>query len=247
MDYNRFSKKDLVDMLDIIQSSVKASSEEDLTKTATRLKDMICADSAVCGLGSVSSGRLVNILKIVNLNYPGEWLSTYAAEGLYKDDPVIRYNFEFYKPHLWSEAIRAFPERPYTELMNKASEFGLKFGVAGGVNGRGYNRGSIFSFSSRNNVFNDRQKDIISVVTPHVHQALVRVCDGSSGPRCQLSGREKEILRWIREGKTNWEISMIINISERTVKFHVQNIERKLNAVNKTHAVAIAMESGLIS
>jgi DNA-binding CsgD family transcriptional regulator len=37
-----------------------------------------------------------------------------------------------------------------------------------------------------------------------------------------------------------------LNISERTVKFHIQNIERKLDAVNKAHAVAIAMEQDLI-
>ena len=51
----------------------------------------------------------------------------------------------------------------------------------------------------------------------------------------------------MKAGKTNWEISVILNISERTVKFHVQNIERKLNAVNKTHAVAIALDQNLLT
>ena len=247
MDYSRFSKKELVDILEIIHSSVKIRTEDDLLKTTARLKDMICADSGVCGLGAVSSGRLTNIMKIVNLDYPREWLSIYASEELYKNDPIIRYNFEFFRSHLWAEASAAFPEKPYTELMNKASEFGLKYGVAGGVNGAKYDRGSIFSFSSRNNVFREHHKQILEIVTPHIHEALIRVSEGSARAVTALSGREKEILKWIREGKTNWEISMILGISERTVKFHVQNIERKLNAVNKTHAIAIALESGLIS
>lgn len=58
--------------------------------------------------------------------------------------------------------------------------------------------------------------------------------------------REIEILNWLKLGKTNWETSVILNISERTVKFHVHNIMRKLNAVTRGHAVAKAIELGII-
>ena len=61
-----------------------------------------------------------------------------------------------------------------------------------------------------------------------------------------LTQREQEILRWLKEGKSSWDIGKILNISERTVKFHVTNALVKLNAVNRTHAVAIAMEKNLI-
>jgi DNA-binding CsgD family transcriptional regulator len=47
-------------------------------------------------------------------------------------------------------------------------------------------------------------------------------------------------------GKTNWEISLILNISERTVKFHIQNTMEKLQASSRAHAVAIALGEGLI-
>lgn len=50
----------------------------------------------------------------------------------------------------------------------------------------------------------------------------------------------------MKEGKSNWELAMILDISERTVKFHVQNVEKKLNAVNRAHAVALAMDYGMI-
>lgn len=61
-----------------------------------------------------------------------------------------------------------------------------------------------------------------------------------------LSKREKETLRWLAEGKSNWEISAILKISERTVRFHINNIMRKLDAVNRTHAVAIALRDSII-
>jgi PAS domain S-box-containing protein len=61
-----------------------------------------------------------------------------------------------------------------------------------------------------------------------------------------LSMREKEILCWVMQGKSTWDISTILKISERTVKFHVDNIMKKLSAVNRTQAVAIALREKLI-
>lgn len=61
-----------------------------------------------------------------------------------------------------------------------------------------------------------------------------------------MSDRESEILQWAKAGKTNWEISVILGLSERAVKFHMQKIERKLNARNKAHAIAIALLEKLI-
>ncbi|MCP4355095.1 MAG: helix-turn-helix transcriptional regulator, partial [Proteobacteria bacterium] len=56
-----------------------------------------------------------------------------------------------------------------------------------------------------------------------------------------LTNREHEVLQWVTEGKTNWEISIIIKTSERTVKSHMTNLMRKLNATSRSHAVAIAL------
>jgi DNA-binding CsgD family transcriptional regulator len=61
-----------------------------------------------------------------------------------------------------------------------------------------------------------------------------------------LTPKQVEILKWIAQGKSSWDISMILGISERTVKFHVGNILQKLNAVTRTQAVAIALEQGLV-
>jgi LuxR family transcriptional regulator, quorum-sensing system regulator CviR len=60
-----------------------------------------------------------------------------------------------------------------------------------------------------------------------------------------LSKREIEVLSWLKEGKTSWEIARILQITERTVNFHVRNIMKKLDANNRTHAVAIAVADRL--
>jgi DNA-binding CsgD family transcriptional regulator len=53
-----------------------------------------------------------------------------------------------------------------------------------------------------------------------------------------LTQREIEILGWIQKGKSNGEIADILEISQLTVKNHVQKILRKLGAHNRTQAVA---------
>lgn len=53
-----------------------------------------------------------------------------------------------------------------------------------------------------------------------------------------LSSRELEIMEWVRNGKTNLEIGMILDISAFTVKNHLQRIFRKLDVVNRAQAVA---------
>ncbi|WP_326525677.1 helix-turn-helix transcriptional regulator [Sphingomonas sp.] len=61
-----------------------------------------------------------------------------------------------------------------------------------------------------------------------------------------LSDREGECLAWVSIGKTAWETAVILGISARTVEFHLHNATRKLGAVNKVHAVALAIRAGML-
>ena len=61
-----------------------------------------------------------------------------------------------------------------------------------------------------------------------------------------LTEREIECLKWSAEGKTYEDIGVLLGISARTVRFFLENAKRKLGSVNTTHAVAAAMQRGLI-
>ncbi len=64
--------------------------------------------------------------------------------------------------------------------------------------------------------------------------------------KARLSPREAEVLTWTAEGKTCFEISLMLNIAEETVRSHVKNACQRLDAANKVQAVAVAMTLGLI-
>jgi transcriptional regulator EpsA len=102
------------------------------------------------------------------------------------------------------------------------------------------------------------------LLLPHLHTTYLRVQDTERGlaapvraspavsptepaPPSQITDREKEILRWVREGKSNQQIGDVLGISALTVKNHVQKILRKLGAANRAQAVAIAMSASLLS
>ncbi len=61
-----------------------------------------------------------------------------------------------------------------------------------------------------------------------------------------LTEREMQVLSELSRGKTNREIAASLFITERTVKFHVSAILRKLEVTNRTEAVKVAVQRGLI-
>ena len=62
----------------------------------------------------------------------------------------------------------------------------------------------------------------------------------------ELSARELDVLRLIRDGSKNKEIAARLEISEATVNFHIKNIVGELQANDRTHAVMIAIRRGML-
>src|SRR5262249_36137748 len=68
-----------------------------------------------------------------------------------------------------------------------------------------------------------------------------------SGPKTIITHREAECLQWTARGKTAWEVGQILDISERTARFHLRNAMQKLDASSKHQAVLKALQSGMIA
>ena len=65
-------------------------------------------------------------------------------------------------------------------------------------------------------------------------------------PRADLSAREQEVLRHVANGLGNKEIARALGRSADTVKAHLESIFEKLGARDRTHAVTIALQRGII-
>jgi DNA-binding NarL/FixJ family response regulator len=88
-----------------------------------------------------------------------------------------------------------------------------------------------------------------SLLQPVIASKLIRQMSQSAAqPELpeSLTPREQDVLKLLAQGLQNKEIAAELIISERTVKFHVSSILSKLDAGNRTEAVTIAVQHGLV-
>jgi DNA-binding NarL/FixJ family response regulator len=93
-----------------------------------------------------------------------------------------------------------------------------------------------------------------SFIQPNVASKLLlefgrRQRPAQSPPSAQtddLTERERDVLTLLAEGRSNRDIGASLHLAESTVKNHVSNILSKLHAANRTHAVTLAREQGLL-
>jgi transcriptional regulator EpsA len=105
----------------------------------------------------------------------------------------------------------------------------------------------------------DRQRHHLDLLLPHLHSCWLRVQAverglrdapaqpaGLPAPVTLLTERERQVLRCVRAGMSNQRAGEALGISPLTVKNHVQNLLRKLGAVNRAQALAQAMAMSLL-
>lgn len=93
-----------------------------------------------------------------------------------------------------------------------------------------------------------------SVMSPLIAQKLAdslrappkNSVDMANANLAKLSPREREIIVMVAHGSSNKEIARVLNLSESTIKIHVQGILRKLNIAKRVQAAVYAVEHGLI-
>jgi transcriptional regulator EpsA len=119
---------------------------------------------------------------------------------------------------------------------------------------------TFFVLASQGAPYSPRHRLCLELMLPHMHTTWQRVqvierelrelpptqsVRPASGS--QITERERQILTWLREGRSNPQIGETLGISALTVKNHVQKILRKLGAANRAQAVAIAISLNLLS
>ena len=89
-----------------------------------------------------------------------------------------------------------------------------------------------------------------AIRTVHAGRRLVPASSGErtagQAPGMALTARETEVLRLVAEGLGNREIAQFLGTASGTVKMQVQNILLKLDASDRTHAVALAVQRGIL-
>lgn len=243
---SHLSKRDLFFLIELISRSLTIQDDEDMRNLLLSAKQLIPAEDIVAGLAIMNvKNQDLEVKRIINVSYSPDWLTLYMERKYFLTDPVLQTHYRTFQPQIWSETYKKYSSPAEKEFISHSHDFGLMNGVSLGVasSSTGW---SLFSFSGRTLTRHPHYLALLETLVPHLHAALSKVVIIEKSTDISLTPREKEILQWTLKGYTGWEISQKLQISERTVMFHVVNAMKKLKARNRAQAAATALSFGLL-
>jgi DNA-binding CsgD family transcriptional regulator len=238
---------DALTLLEIIHGCVRCDCEVDFRRLFQRLQGLLPFEHACAVLGRGDDRRGVVVEHIVNLSCLEQFMDECRERNYLQRSELAREHFRSFGLKFWVEARRRLAQP--TDLVSMALDLGMRSGYTLGAKPLPAARhGSMFCLSVPSVRRDERTEAILELVVPHLHFALCRLYDGQrrDAEGIRLSAREKDILRLMMQGKSSWDMSIIIGISESTVNYHVYNVMQKLEAINRPQAVAVAARLGLV-
>jgi DNA-binding CsgD family transcriptional regulator len=178
-------------------------------------------------------------------NQPEEWMQEYREKKLFAVDPVAQHGFHSTSRLTWN--LKTLASAP--ELQKLAVRYNHNVGIFQSTKDIHGLTHLISLIRSGPEITSEELVTLEPKLSHFVFsiQNLLEVYFSKRrAPLNKLTLREKEMLRWVADGKTAAETASILNISERTVNFHITNCISKLNASNKIQSLLKAVSLNLL-
>lgn len=181
-------------------------------------------------------------------NYPSDWNTEYEQKNLRSIDPVVAHCNHSMLPILWSEQL--FSKVP--SLWESLETQGLQHGWSQSMQDEESGLCSILSLARSHcpvTAFELYENLGFSVfMCRHLHVLIAQTLpkQAPKPPPPRLSPREIDVLKLAAAGKTADESARILNLSARTIHFHIQSVIEKLGVSNKISAIIAAIKAGYL-
>jgi DNA-binding CsgD family transcriptional regulator len=241
-------KIDIVELqLDRLRSESAQIESVDEFKQWTResIRPIFPHEALGCGYGFVHAGG-VGVDGIVPVDYPIDLLRDIRNKAGGIDTPILRRWMVTREPQLF-EADSPWPEIPEQWLAH-FRRHKMVNAAAHAIYDTERCIGTYHSFHRLPGRLGEFHIQALGRLVPIMHDVLCRLieADNVDGPfavrLAGLSNREREILEWIGNGKTNREIADILGLQEITVKHHVMSVFDKLGVSKRTQLVSQLVE-----
>lgn len=177
-----------------------------------------------------------------------DWKSRYFERNYFEDDPVAKKVRGAVLPFAWSDPSRERELLPLEkQIMDEAASIGMADGLCVPIYTlQGFQ--AAVSFGTAEHDFPDETHSALHLVAIYAHARIREILSTTRNQiqAIDLTRRERECLKWCAAGKTSWEISQILNISQHTADWYLASAARKLGATNRVHAVAEGIRRGVI-
>ena len=190
-------------------------------------------------------------LKVLS-SYPLAWSRHYIDQRYETIDPVIGRARSSRNVFQWDRRAFSAASRPQRKFLAEASEYQIRSGISVPIDG-GFGRLALFTLATDA----EAEKGSLPIeIADTVHLAgfyyhshvYAKLQLALRRSNCvHLTQRELECLTWAARGKNMAETALILDISTRTVVFHLENARTKLDASNVTQAAFEAQRLGLIA
>lgn len=238
------SPDQMMGCIDLMNGCLYARSEEDIEDIWLDMQALCNIDGMMLSVAESFSPRDREVSYVTyKWGIDEGWVSYYQEHSFGLVDPVVKYMELTDQVFLWSEAYDHFGNEA-EKFKEAAKLFGLHEGYAVGQTVHQITHtASVASVTIDPGHVNQSQHFMIRQLLPHVNAILSRPGFLESP---SITNKELEALQWASQAKSYWEIGAIMGITERTVKFHFNNIFRKLRVNNREQAVRKGAILGLI-
>lgn len=236
----------LIDIIEEIQTSNDLS---DIKRVLVKIRKYLGFSNVAYAVKIPETFTKSSLLIISD--YPHEWMERYGEQGYINIDPVVSHCSNSQTPYLW-ERFNEHSDDRILNFVGEAAEFKLRDGISIGMPRFDGKTGVINLASDQKIALSPEQhRKIIACLNalqPCIHERICHVTENArQNKKPFLTERERTCLVWVAEGKTAHDIAAILAISEATVVFHLKNSIQKLNATNRSQAIAKAVLLGLIT
>ncbi|GBF59107.1 HTH-type quorum sensing-dependent transcriptional regulator RpaR [Candidatus Phycosocius bacilliformis] len=196
-------------------------------------------------LGSTSN--LLNSLKVVG-SPDSEFVRNYAENNFIRYDPAAKKSVSTLSGFSWDECRFESRDDPRAlHVLDVADDFGYKNGFVVPIHS-GLGNFSVVTFTGDHLELNPTTRGCLHLIAIYYHVALERLMlIDTAVSKPELTARQKEVLRWVSAGKTDWEIGQILSISEATVNRHVERAKERIGVRTRAQAIVECLVNGIVS
>lgn len=151
------------------------------------------------------------------------------------------------RPYLWhfddKALLKGTPKS--ASMMGILRQYGITTGVYFSIHDSQGNR-YLVSIAGERELVTLQEMGVFYLIASYTVNRLCEITNAETLATPSLTKRELQCLHWTASGKTSFEISIILKLSENTVNHYIVEVMRKLDCVSRTQAVAKAFRLGLI-
>ena len=176
-----------------------------------------------------------------------EWYERFTRRDYFHLDCVGQWALRTCMPFTHVEIPDALRRNPAaSRIRAEAKAFGFADGLVVPIRSAWWRQSAVSFSCDRHCDLGPHERSALHLVAIYA-EATVRESLAKTTASEKLTAREREVLAWAAQGKSAWETSVILSLSERTVTKHLEHVRAKLNVATTAQAVAEGFRIGEIA